>query len=285
MLPFFQIESSWIGSTDHYALADGLGVEPDLALAKFCRVLHWSMLHETGRFVGRSALRQVADAAGWAGDPEVFRRACVEAGILEVVDDGLEIRGWEKRYRKLLVEREREAERKREARRRTSPGHPPDVHPDIHPDVRADGGPESAGKTQTQTLKSSECLSNTHSAVDEGDRPEPVAGEGVIEFIEFFDQERRSAAELEPQLLGVKGIELVETWYLDARMKRGFPDWALRKAASGFLRAKWSRGKAPDGTQRDASLLLFIQDQCWLTYMPREFLPRYDRPLTGEAYG
>lgn len=97
----------------------------------------WALDHaQDGDLSGYDA-DEIANAAGWDGEPQAFVDALLtcgrqgKAGFLEIVDEKLLIHDWLEYTGKLIERRRQDAERKRTGRRNeitgTSSGHPADI--------------------------------------------------------------------------------------------------------------------------------------------------------------
>lgn len=62
--------------------------------------------------------QDIADAAGWTDDPEIFLAAMVEAGFIDNIDNTNHVHDWDDYIGRLLAFRTKEKERNREKQRR-----------------------------------------------------------------------------------------------------------------------------------------------------------------------
>lgn len=294
MSDFLQVDVGFGDTVGCMALADRLDLDVDCAAGKAQRLWSWlfnrcrdpeHVLERDGIVQASNPDRVLARVMRLEGRaPGAVLEALLEAGLIRLVEEGFEVCGWKDRYGKLFVERESDNERKRAARakakdsKRMSGGHPADVQG------------KSTRNTETET-ESSKSVFTDCSAVNEGTSPTAIAAaasleQSVSEFIQFAEGERSRAGMPPAKRTYGKAFQRVADWYDDVTSRHHrFPDWALRQAFSEFVKDPWSRAPGPNGQRRDASLLLFIEEQVFLSHMPREFIPQYDRPLTGEAYG
>ena len=107
--------------TRRLARALGLGVPDGIpqTIGHLCLFWLWCVDGaESGRLDDMDA-QDIADAAGWRGDPDVFLGAMTEAGFIDKGSDGsYTIHDWDEYIGRLIAFREKEKERNREKSRR-----------------------------------------------------------------------------------------------------------------------------------------------------------------------
>lgn len=137
---------AWIASDqknrDHPKLiraARALGISKVTMIGHMHLLWYWALDYAQDGELSAFDAVDIAEAAEWAGDPDLFIAALVESarigdkpGLLEYVNGILMIHDWHDYAGKLIERRREDAERKRASRgidvRKTSNGHPADIH-------------------------------------------------------------------------------------------------------------------------------------------------------------
>lgn len=128
--------------TRRLARALGLGVPEGIpqTIGHLCLFWLWCVDGTEDGSLADLEAQDVADAAGWTGDPEKFTEAMIAAGFLERGPDGMAIHDWYDYIGKLMEQREvaREKERLRKQRyrqrKRLESG---DAEPEAEPEIDA----------------------------------------------------------------------------------------------------------------------------------------------------
>lgn len=118
--------------------ARALGVSIPLMVGHLHLLWHWALDYAQDGSLADYEPADIADAAMWEGDPDLFCEALLQcgpgktAGFLERDETGaLQIHDWWEYAGRLIAKRQADAERKRNARngdvQRTSGGHPADI--------------------------------------------------------------------------------------------------------------------------------------------------------------
>lgn len=112
--------------------AKQLGLSIPTLLGHLHLLWHWALDYAPDGNLAEFSADEIAEAALWEGDPELFIEALVDcgpgkrSGFLERTEGRLAIHDWDEYGGKLFEKRRRDMERKRETRR-LSAGCPPDV--------------------------------------------------------------------------------------------------------------------------------------------------------------
>lgn len=112
---------SYTSTRDHpktRKLARLLGVSRNEARGLLHCLWWWALSYAEDGSLGRYGPEEIADACDWESDPEKLQAALIEAGFLEVVEEGLILHDWDDYAGELI--RKREAEKDRSQRRRNS---------------------------------------------------------------------------------------------------------------------------------------------------------------------
>ena len=109
--------------TRRFARLLGLSVPQEIpqAVGYLCVFWLWSMGNATNGTLNGFDAQDVADAAGWTGEPEAFLSAMQESGFIDVDEDGLKIHDWMDyagRYLEYKEKAERAKQKNRERQRR-----------------------------------------------------------------------------------------------------------------------------------------------------------------------
>lgn len=101
--------------TRRLARALGLGVPAGIpqTIGHLCLFWLWCVDGTEDGNLNDMDAQDVADAAGWTGDPEQFTNAMTEAGFLEKTEDGLRIHDWDDYIGRLLEQRKESREKER----------------------------------------------------------------------------------------------------------------------------------------------------------------------------
>lgn len=148
---------AWIESHQELAhhpkvarLAHALDVSVPTAIGHLHCLWWWCLAYaEDGELDGFSAF-EIAHAAQWQEEPDVFVEALGDAGWL----DDTRVHDWHEYGGKLAERRRQDAERKRKARAKTSTHRPSDSPSDSPPDDRTDGARRQQHTTEDNNASS-----------------------------------------------------------------------------------------------------------------------------------
>lgn len=99
-------------------LSRALGISVPATIGHLHLLWWWALDYAQDGCLGSYYADEIADAAMWEGEPEVFVKALVAAGFVDDTDDGLIIHDWYDYGGKVLEKREHNAEKQREWRSR-----------------------------------------------------------------------------------------------------------------------------------------------------------------------
>ena len=130
-LPFgeWSAEMAWIElhqsltthkKTRRLARALGLGVPDGIpqTIGHLCLFWLWCVDGAEDGNLDDLDAQDIADAAGWTGDPDVFMEAMIAAGFIDKNEDGICVHGWDDYIGRLLAYRAKEKERNRQKSQR-----------------------------------------------------------------------------------------------------------------------------------------------------------------------
>ncbi len=107
--------------TKRLTRALGLTVPKDIpeVVGHLCMFWLWCIDYATDGSLDRMTEQDIADAAGWTGDPEKFLDSMRQAGFIDVDEDGVSIvHDWDDYIGRLLAFRDKERKRNREKQTR-----------------------------------------------------------------------------------------------------------------------------------------------------------------------
>lgn len=106
--------------TNRLVRALGLEVPKDnpLVVGHLCVFWLWCIDGTNKGSLGDMGAQDVADAAGWTGDPETFMEAMIGAGFIDRCESGLRIHDWDDYIGKIVASREKERQRNRDKQAR-----------------------------------------------------------------------------------------------------------------------------------------------------------------------
>lgn len=106
--------------TRRLARALGLGVPEGIpqTIGHLCMFWLWCVDGTDNGSLEDFYAQDIADAAGWTGDADVFLAAMVDTGFIDRGPDGLEIHDWDDYIGRLITYREKERERNRKKSQR-----------------------------------------------------------------------------------------------------------------------------------------------------------------------
>ena len=129
--------------TRRLARALGLGVPQGIpqTIGHLCLFWLWCVDGTEDGSLADLDAQDIADAAGWTGDPDVFMEAMISAGFIEKEAGGLTIHDWDDYIGKLIAFREKERERNRlksqRHRERIKAAKQAEAEPEASPEVDA----------------------------------------------------------------------------------------------------------------------------------------------------
>lgn len=134
--------------TKRLTRALGLEVPKDIPRAVGHLVMFWLWCidYATEGDLGRMSAQDIADAAGWTDDPEIFVNAMRQAEFIDTIDGRDVVHDWGDYIGRLLESREKERQRNREKQRRyrerqrqqSSAAAPVEPEPETGLDIPAD---------------------------------------------------------------------------------------------------------------------------------------------------
>lgn len=98
------------------AVADTLDMAPAHVTGHIILFWLWALDNAPSGEITQISVRNIARAAQWEGDPEVFLSALIEGGLVDKTDEGLFIHDWADYAGKLIDQRIADRERKRRSR-------------------------------------------------------------------------------------------------------------------------------------------------------------------------
>ena len=132
-MAWIQVHQALIAHRKTYTLAGELGICRAQAVGHLAMLWTWALDNAPDGCLPIGLGAAIADVCDWRGAPETFVDALINAGFVDLGEEGLHLHDWEEYAGTLLSRREREAERKRAARGadvgRMSAGCPQDVPP------------------------------------------------------------------------------------------------------------------------------------------------------------
>jgi hypothetical protein len=93
-----------------------LGVSKSAAIGNLHLLWWWCLDYADDGYLGRFRADEIALAAEFDGDPEVFVQALVESGFIDMKEDGLHIHDWAEYTGRLKQRRDANTQRMRDAR-------------------------------------------------------------------------------------------------------------------------------------------------------------------------
>lgn len=122
--------------TNRLVRALGLQVPKDnpLIVGHLCVFWLWCIDGAIDGSLGDMDAQDIADAAGWCGDPELFLSAMISAGFIDKAADGLRIHDWDDYIGRLITFRTKERERNREKQARYRARKKSEATADAQPD-------------------------------------------------------------------------------------------------------------------------------------------------------
>lgn len=293
---------AWIASDqknrDHPKIiraARALGISKVTMIGHTHLLWYWALDYAQDGELSAFDAADIAEAAEWTGDPDLFIAALVESakigdkpGLLEYVNGILTIHDWHDYAGKLIDRRREDAERKRISRgadvRKTSVGHPQDI--------RGMSGVEHP-TVEYPTQQNTRVDHHAPAAPDEDEIPQLTPERRAIQNAYDACGLMLSKTHQDAHLETIKrtGLQAWQQGWAKAMeaSKHNIPAYVARCAESAMLAAQRSNGNGRSETSRGfglASLTTDADREYWASNSPEaiaELQAEFDRNAAERA--